>query len=141
MFVIVRVHYALALLCLALLCLALFDLALFDLALFDLVLFDLVLLDRLLLDLPAERTGKHYRFFHSACKAYNRACNGAYTTSCPGLAESGILQLAINAICQLVQPLINRHFACNHLLHRCGPLSGQIKEQRLCSKVDFCTRC
>ena len=37
MFVIVRVHYALALLCLALLCLALFDLVLFDLVLFDLV--------------------------------------------------------------------------------------------------------
>src|SRR5437868_5216047 len=52
-------------------------------------------------------------------------------------AESGGLQLAIDAVGEPVEPLVDANLLRDHLLQRGRPLSGQIEEQRLRSEVDF----
>src|SRR5437868_13993530 len=52
-------------------------------------------------------------------------------------AESGGLQLAIDAVGELVESLVDANLLRNHLLQRGRPFGGQIEEQGLRRKIDL----
>src|SRR5215471_14558375 len=54
--------------------------------------------------------------------------------------ETGLLQLTVDAVGELVEPFIDADLLCNHLLQGSRPLRRQIEEQGLRSEVDLCAR-
>src|SRR5918992_4296191 len=54
-----------------------------------------------------------------------------------GSAETGRLELAVDALGQLVETLVHRHLARDHTLERCRPLGREVEEKRLGREVDL----
>src|SRR5690348_1544602 len=60
------------------------------------------------------------------------ACRGAkdHAPRAEASTEAGLLELAIDALGELVETFVDGHLLGDHLLQRCRPLGCQIEEQR-----------
>src|SRR5207248_8112485 len=57
---------------------------------------------------------------------------------CKSSTQTSLLELAVDAVGELVEPLVDADLLGDHLLQRGRPFGGEIEEQRLRGKIDFC---